>query len=281
MRPVAAHVFPWALRRGWPRNLASFVHRGARAGTLVVLPRCHRGPAATSRESSTKVRKQCYRQAGVGTNSPQRPTLGACRDGARSTLGPALDAQGDNGQKRGKGVQLVRKHINYASVTATLALIFSMSGAAIAAKHYLINSTSQINPKVLKKLAGKPGPAGKAGPLGKEGPQGKEGAVGKEGSVGKEGKEGKEGSAGPTNVTVREGELKSVPAGAVGVVTASCNPGEKATGWGSSISGSDSEWTISESFPVPPTGTPTGWQVRAVNHGAGANNLVAFVICAS
>jgi hypothetical protein len=81
----------------------------------------------------------------------------------------------------------MRRHINYANVVATLALVFAMSGGALAAKHYLINSTKQINPKVLKKLKGN---AGKTGATGKEGPQGKEGPTGKEGAAGKEGKEG-------------------------------------------------------------------------------------------
>src|SRR5438876_8031642 len=45
-----------------------------------------------------------------------------------------------------------RMRLTYANVAATLALVFSMTGGALAAKHYLINSTSQINPKVLKKL---------------------------------------------------------------------------------------------------------------------------------
>ena len=56
-----------------------------------------------------------------------------------------------------------------------------MTGGALAAKHYLISSTKQISPKVLKKLHGA---TGKTGPQGREGPQGKEGAAGKEGSRG-------------------------------------------------------------------------------------------------
>jgi hypothetical protein len=48
--------------------------------------------------------------------------------------------------------ELARKRLTYANVAATLALVFSMTGGALAAKHYLINSTGQINPKVLKKL---------------------------------------------------------------------------------------------------------------------------------
>jgi hypothetical protein len=100
----------------------------------------------------------------------------------------------------------MRRRISYANVAATLALVFSMSGGALAASHYIINSTKQINPKVLKKLKGNtglPGAPGTAGAPGKEGQQGKEGgggkegAGGKEGKPGKEGKEGKEGPAGP------------------------------------------------------------------------------------
>jgi hypothetical protein len=76
---------------------------------------------------------------------------------------------------------------------ATVALFFALSGGALAAKHYLINSTSQINPKVLKKLAGKTGPTGTQG---KEGGPGREGSPGKEGPAGKEGKQGVTGPAG-------------------------------------------------------------------------------------
>jgi hypothetical protein len=47
----------------------------------------------------------------------------------------------------------MRRHLTYANVTATLALVLAMSGGAFAAKHYLIGSTSQISPSVLKSLA--------------------------------------------------------------------------------------------------------------------------------
>lgn len=98
----------------------------------------------------------------------------------------------------------LRKRLTYANVTATLALVFAMSGGALAAQHYLISSTKQISPKVLKALkgnAGAPGqtgpqgPAGATGSAGKEG-TGKEGAQGKEGPAGKEGKAGKDGEPG-------------------------------------------------------------------------------------
>src|SRR5205085_8507791 len=89
-----------------------------------------------------------------------------------------------------------RTRLTYANVAATLALVFSMTGGALAAKHYLINSTKQINPKVLKALKGKTGAKGATGLQGKEGFLGKEGSQGKEGKEGKDGKEGKQGVPG-------------------------------------------------------------------------------------
>jgi hypothetical protein len=79
---------------------------------------------------------------------------------------------------------MLKQRLTYANVAATLALVFSMTGGALAANHYLITSTKQISPKVVKALKGK------AGPAGKDGLPGKDGAPGKEGSAGKEGKEG-------------------------------------------------------------------------------------------
>ena len=54
----------------------------------------------------------------------------------------------------------MRRRLNYANVTATLALFFALSGGALAAKHYVISSTNQISPKVLSALKGKTGPTG-------------------------------------------------------------------------------------------------------------------------
>ncbi len=59
-----------------------------------------------------------------------------------------------------------RWHLNYANVVATLALVFAMSGGALAASHYLINSAKQINPKVLNKLRGRQGVSGSRGATG-------------------------------------------------------------------------------------------------------------------
>jgi hypothetical protein len=84
-------------------------------------------------------------------------------------------------------MHILKRKLTYANITATLALVFAMSGGALAANHYLVNSTKQINPKVLKKLKGNAGTAGKTGATGATGGTGPTGATGKEGPPGKEG----------------------------------------------------------------------------------------------
>ena len=78
----------------------------------------------------------------------------------------------------------IRRHITYANVAATLALVLAMSGGALAASHYLINSTRQIKPSVLRYLHGRNGAHGLNG---KNGVNGKNGATGKTGAAGKNG----------------------------------------------------------------------------------------------
>lgn len=86
----------------------------------------------------------------------------------------------------------IRKRLTYANVVATLALVFAMSGGALAASKYLITSTKQISPKVIKSLKGKAGQAGKQGPAGPTGP------AGKDGQKGEKGERGERGEAGPS-----------------------------------------------------------------------------------
>ncbi len=89
------------------------------------------------------------------------------------------------------------RRFSYANVAATVALVFAMCGGALAANHYLISSTKQISPKVLKKLKGATGNPGPAGPAGAKGAPGATGAQGSGGTPGTRGAEGKEGKEGP------------------------------------------------------------------------------------
>jgi hypothetical protein len=131
------------------------------------------------------------------------------------------------------------RRLNYANVAATLALFFAMTGGALAAKHYLINSTKQINPKVLKKLkgrTGRTGATGKEGPAGKEGPFGPPGKEGPAGKRGAAGKEGTEGEPGPLVTTLPSGKTLT------GVFQATDALPGKAKGF--------AEATISFTFPL-------------------------------
>jgi hypothetical protein len=64
-----------------------------------------------------------------------------------------------------------------ASIIAILALFVALGGTAYATKHYLITSTKQIKPSVLKKLKGKAGKNGTDGINGTNGSNGSSGAA--------------------------------------------------------------------------------------------------------
>jgi hypothetical protein len=113
----------------------------------------------------------------------------------------------------------IRKRFTYANVAMTLALVFAMSGGAYAASKYVINSTKQINPKVLKALkgangksgaAGLAGPAGATGPGGPGGPAGAKGETGAAGAPGTKGENGAPGAKGENGTT---GFTKTLPKG--------------------------------------------------------------------
>jgi Collagen triple helix repeat (20 copies) len=109
----------------------------------------------------------------------------------------------------------IRKRFTYANVAMTLALVFAMSGGAYAASKYLITSTKQISPKVLKSLVGKTGKAGAIGaqgPAGPAGPAGKEGPAGK-GERGERGEKGETGATGPQGATGQTGFTATLPSG--------------------------------------------------------------------
>jgi hypothetical protein len=81
-----------------------------------------------------------------------------------------------------------------------------MTGGAYAAKKYLITSTKQISPKVLKALQGKAGPAGANGLAGASGKEGPAGPAGPPGPPGPKGENGKDGSPWTVSGTLPEGK---------------------------------------------------------------------------
>jgi hypothetical protein len=104
-------------------------------------------------------------------------------------------------------LKAIRSRITPSTAIATLALVFAMTGGAYAANHFLITSTKQISPKVLKALKGAsgapggPGPAGAAGPAGSQGPAGPAGPGGPKGETGPSGPKGETGPSGPKGET--------------------------------------------------------------------------------
>jgi len=110
-----------------------------------------------------------------------------------------------------------------AMVVACLALFVASAGTSIAASHYLITSTKQIKPSVLKQLKGARGPAGPSatpaaalpgqkgdtgatGATGPAGPKGDTGANGIDGTVGPIGLQGPKGDTGLTGPTGAKGD---------------------------------------------------------------------------
>ena len=101
----------------------------------------------------------------------------------------------------------LRRHLSYANVTATMALLLATSGSALAASKeftaetkskefsYQITSISQISPKVQAELkaTGKAGHVGPAGAPGITGAQGNEGKPGERGETGERGEPGEPG----------------------------------------------------------------------------------------
>ena len=78
----------------------------------------------------------------------------------------------------------ISRRLSYANVVATFALLFAMSGGALAATHFIITSTKQIKPSVLTQLKGNKGATGPGGPAGVTGLPGASGAKGEPGPKG-------------------------------------------------------------------------------------------------
>jgi hypothetical protein len=161
----------------------------------------------------------------------------------------------------------MRKHLTYANVMVTSAVVFAMTGGAYAASKYVISTTKQINPKVLTALKGKAGangvqgsagPVGPVGPAGAVGEKGETGPAGQNGAPGEKGAQGEKGTAGTNGFNGSTGAKG--PAGPTGPTGVTGSPwtdggtlpvGSTETGqW--SFGGIRSLFvTASISFPIP------------------------------
>jgi hypothetical protein len=72
----------------------------------------------------------------------------------------------------------IPRHINPATAIAVIALVFALSGTAIAARRYLITNPKQISPVVIKQLAKLAGRQAAQGPTGQNGSNGLSGERG-------------------------------------------------------------------------------------------------------
>jgi Collagen triple helix repeat (20 copies) len=152
----------------------------------------------------------------------------------------------------------IRKRLTYANVAMTLALVFAMSGGAYAAKHYLITSTKQISPKVLKQLKGAKGATGAAGAAGAAGAQGAQGLKGEtgKGEKGEKGEKGDKGETGTAGTNGTTGFTKTLPKGET----------EKGD-WSLTSTGTSGDVSTAVSFDIPLAQAPAVHLVKGVVMG--------------
>ncbi len=198
----------------------------------------------------------------------------------------------------------LRKHVRVspAGTIATLALILAMSGGAYAASKYVITSTKQIKPSVLKSLQGKTGPAGApgsagpAGPAGVQGAQGPAGPAGPQGTPGGKGETGSQGTKGTTGVAGATGPKGATGATGTTGYTETLPAGKTETGtWVlQATNGKKGELKLMViSFPIPLSGpienpngkiifvklneaTPAGCTGSVTEPGAASDTLCIF-----
>jgi hypothetical protein len=116
-------------------------------------------------------------------------------------------------------LSFIRRRLTFANAAIVVALVLAMSGGAYAASKYLITSTKQISPKVLKQLKGMIGQTGATGPQGPEGKTGKDGTNGT-GTNGTNGKDGTNGTSATTETFV--GKVHGCEEG--GIIVKSASP---------------------------------------------------------
>jgi hypothetical protein len=150
-----------------------------------------------------------------------------------------------------------------------------MGSSAVAARHYVITSTKQIKPSVLKKLKGAKGPRGAQGAQGAQGakgdtgPAGLQGHNGNAGATGATGLQGHNGNAGATGATGPTGlRGPSGNAGATGA-TGPTGPGGGATGATGATGAKGATGTTGATGDTGETGPSDGWYSTSTGTSGG------------
>lgn len=212
----------------------------------------------------------------------------------------------------------MRRHLTYANVVATLALLLALGGGTAYAAAKLaagsvgsaqlrsnsVTSAKVRNGSLLAKdfkggqlTAGPRGATGSAGAVGAVGSAGATGAIGPAGSNGAVGPAGAKGDAclpsvaackgpkgdqgAPVSFYTRLAGITTPPktsGNGVGIGTASCNPGDVATGGGfdqnaPGVGGQHPVWS-------KPSDDGAGWTVRLDNDASSSYTGLVYVVCA-
>jgi collagen triple helix repeat protein len=166
---------------------------------------------------------------------------------------------------------MIRRRLTYTNVAMTFALIFAMTGGAYAAKHYVITSTKQISPNVLKTLRGSTGPNGKDGANGVNGKDGTNGVNGKDGANGVNGKDGVQGQS----VTSRQLTPSEAACAKQGGTEFTAAEGKKTTACDGAEGKEGSPWTVNGTLPGGKTETGE-WAARTT--AATTSTAISFAI---
>lgn len=162
------------------------------------------------------------------------------------------------------------KRIALNNAVGWVALFVAMGDTGLAAHSYLINSTKQIAPQVLRQLRGQRGPRGLPGPQGQAGVAGVAGVTATSGTetiiVRR--------AAGPFPEITPTGVKNAAPRGPQAEAIAPCPAGTHLTGGGYEAP------TLDITVDTP---QGQGWRVVAVSRSGGnaEGALLAYAVCAS